>query len=242
MTIFAKKSSAAVFCIILLFCSIVYCAYAEEAPARQMERDVYRKIVETSLMQEKVLYYYMVRYGVDSVETLKPAESLASMYAEVGNLNESQRLYEYAIKIRKAKMSPSPDNTKYIGIDYYMLGELNLLRNRYWLAGSNYGESVKLATDSSQRIEALNRMGLVHEKLGDDQKALTHYLEAVKEYESIKQSGQKASRHIEQRIVETYEAVVKVYERLGEWEKVREYQGLREAMRAADKEKEKAIP
>jgi len=201
-------------------------AQEEDVPKRSLDDDFFTKIVETSLLQEKVLNYQIKKHGVDSIETLRPVEALAWIYMEMGNYNESEVLYRKAIQIRQEKMPPSDENTEYIGIAYFMLGEISLLRKRYLRAEDNYDMSLKLAVDPSQKGDVLSRKGKLYKQIGNYDKALSYYLRSVEGYESADQS-----KRIRQRIMDTYVSLSEVYKNLGLRLKAKEYLNMVDEMK-----------
>ena len=205
---------------------------AQAEADRKMEEDLYKKILDASLLQEKVLNYQVRKYGVDSVETIKPMEALAWMYMELGNYNEAEVLYRKVLQLRGEKVAPSEENTKYTGIAYFMLGEVNFLRDRYILAEDNYDRAMQLALDPEARGDALDRKGKIYKSIGNYEKALSFYLMAVEEYKSA-----KSSPKIDTRLMSAYASLVEVYKGLGLRLKAKEYQDLIDTMNKEESER-----
>ena len=198
---------------------------------RKLEGDLYKKIVEASLLQEKVLNYQVRKHGVDSIETIKPMEALAWMYMEIGNYNEAEVLYRKILQLRGEKVPPSEENTRYTGIAYFMLGEINFLRDRYLLAEDNYDRAIQLAVDPEARGDALDRKGKIYKSIGNYEKALGYYLRAVEEYKAAKKS-----QKVDVRLMSAYASLVEVYKGLGLRLKAKEYQDLIDEMSGKEKE------
>lgn len=205
---------------------------AEQAAAdKALEGDLYKKIVDASLLQEKVLNYQVRKYGVESIETIKPMEALGWMYMELGNYNEAEVLYTKVLQLRGEKVSPSEENTKYTGIAYFMLGEINFLRDRYLLAEDNYDRAIQLAVDPAARGDWLDRKGKIYKTVGNYEKALGYYLRAVEEYKAAEKS-----KKVDARIMSAYASLVEVYKGLGLRLKAKEYQDLIDEMGGKEKE------
>jgi tetratricopeptide (TPR) repeat protein len=230
--------------IILMVCLIVFShcvggpvgAQEAEEPnnaGRGLEEDLYKKIVEASLVQKKVLNYQIQKHGVDSIETLPPLEALAWMYMEIGNYNEAEVLYKKALHLRNEKMPPSQENTKYIGIAHFMLGEISFLRARYLRAEDHYDRAIEFAVDPEARGDVLDRKGKIYKSIGDYEKALNYYLRAVDEYKAAHQSKQ-----VDERIKSVYMSLVEVYKKFGLLLKTKEYQALIDAMNGEEKKEE----
>ena len=198
---------------------------------KKLEGDLYKKIVEASLLQEKVLGYKVRQYGVDGIETIKPMEALAWMYLEIGNYNDAEVLYRKILQLRGEKVPPSEENTKYTGIAYFMLGEINFLRDRYLLAEDNYDQAIQLAVDPESRGDALDRKGKIYKSIGNYDKALGFYLKAVEEYKAAKKS-----QKVDMRIMSAYASLVEVYKGLGLRLKAKEYQDQIDEMSGKEKE------
>ena len=197
----------------------------QNAVGKKLEGDLYKKILDASLLQQKVLNFQVQKYGEGSVETLRPVEALAWMYMEIGDYAEAEQLYKKALQIRKEKMPPSAENTKYIGIAYFMLGEISFLRDQYILAEDNYDLAIQYSVDPGARGDALDRKGKMYKTIGDSEKALNYYLRAVEEYKS-----EERSKRVDVRIKSAYKSLVDVYTGLGLRLKAKEFQDLIDEM------------
>jgi len=118
---------------------------------KQMRNQYLRKIDKADLLERRALEYNESKYGVNSVETLKPLEALAWMTMEQQDYKEAEILYRRVIKIRKELLPRSDDNIKELGVIYFMLGDTYLYRSQYTRAIASYDESLSFAIDRAQR-------------------------------------------------------------------------------------------
>jgi len=198
--------------------------FSNDPSIRQWEGDVLEKIYEASKIQKRALQYYEKKYGLFSVETLKPMEALAWMSIEQGNFQEAENLYKRIINIRNINVPPSAENSESLGTAYFMLGDSYLYRKQYMLAETNYDKSFSLAEDPGHRGDVLSRKGIIYKELEKYEDALNFYLEAVSEYEIAKESNARISKHINKRILNAYTALSKIYKKTVNNEKYIEYQ------------------
>jgi tetratricopeptide (TPR) repeat protein len=140
---------------------------------------------------------------------------------EINNYNDAEGLYMKALQIRGEKMPPSPENTKYIGIAHFMLGEISFLRGRYLLAEDHYDRAMEFSVDPESKGDVLDRKGKIYKTVGDQERALNYYLRAAEEYLAAKKSTK-----IDARIKGTYASLVEVYSSLGLRLKAKDYQDL----------------
>ena len=207
-------------------------AFSDGRSIRQWEGDFSEKIYEASKIQKKALQYYEKKYGLFSVETLKPMEALAWMSMEQGDFQEAENLYRRVINIRNTNVPPSVENSESLGTAYFLLGDSYLYRKQYILAETNYDQSFSLAEDPGHRGDVLSRKGIIYQELKKYEDAINFYLEAVDEYAIAKESNPRKMKQINKRILNAYSALSKIYKKRVNNEKYAEYQNLVDAMKA----------
>jgi len=222
---------------LLVFILLCTPAVSDEVPedlsSIELEANVYTKIAETMLIQRRVLVYTEQKFGVNSVESLESLEALAWMNSELTKYRDAEMYYQRAIKIIKEKMPQTSENTAKLAVNYFMLGDTYLYRKLYLHAEESYDDSISVAVDPGHRGDAFNRKAMIYKKTNNDEKTLGYYLEAVNAYRSA-----RASKQVQERLLNTYRSIMKIYQKLDDLEKVQEYQNLIWTIEAQEREEE----
>jgi len=206
--------------------------FSDEPSIGQLDWEISEKISEASKIQKRALQYYEQKYGLVSVETVKPMEALAWMSMEQGDFQEAENFCKRIINIRNTKFPPTAENIERIGTAYFMLGDSYLYRKQYEPAETNYDKSFNLAEDLGHKGDVLSRKGIIYQELEKHEEAINFYMEAVSEYERAKESNPQLSKQINKRILNAYSALTEIYKITNDFRKMAEYQNLFDAMNA----------
>src|SRR3989338_4382316 len=129
--------------------------------------------------------------------------------------NEGAQFFcECAIALRQKLLGSTPENARKIADDYYLMGDSSLHRKQYALALQHYDASMNMAGNAAHVGDALQRKGFIYGKLGQYERAVTVYKEAVESFETAKLMGQQIIGKLDRRILDTYRSIVKIYQRM----------------------------